>query len=240
MGKVVIERPRKGSSQKSPKIRHFAGRIDAEGDYDGLSKLPSSPGKIYGFAPKILEKSFTDVLGPLRRYLQKNVGRPWNHVYGEASGVLGKGGWGIEHVFEDHFVWQVDRKVYVGEDGKLLSRRWGAARKVTGFYVHPKTGLLRYAAAVRPKQGPMRKDTDRIRLADGRYYVLIGGLWFVARYDEMGQIPNPSRPGLSRTRPRWPDVEEPEGVRWNCRVEKSCNKKDLREIQRILADSGKT
>lgn len=50
MDKVGIERPRKASFHKSPKIRHFAGRIDPEGDYDGLSELSSSPSKIHGFA----------------------------------------------------------------------------------------------------------------------------------------------------------------------------------------------
>jgi hypothetical protein len=111
MGRVVIERPRSGSSNKSPKIRHFPGRI-VDGDYDGITRLPSSRYRIYGYAPKIPEKSFTDVLGPLRRYLQNNVGRPWNKVYGEARQVLKTGGWGVQHVFETHFLGEVDRLVH--------------------------------------------------------------------------------------------------------------------------------
>lgn len=148
MGRVVIERPRYGSSEKSPKIRHFPGRIDEDGDYDGPIRLPSSPGKVEGFVPKIEGKSFTDLLGPLRRYLRKNVGRPWDKIHGEAKAVLKVGGWGVQHVFNTHFLDEVDRDVFRRENGRLVSRRYGLERKVVGFYVHPKTGLLCYARDV--------------------------------------------------------------------------------------------
>ena len=142
MGRVVIERPRYGSSEKSPKIRHFPGRIDEDGDYDGPIRLPSSPDKIERLVPKIEGKSFTDRLGPLRRYLRKNVGRPWNKVHGEAKAVMRAGGWGVQHVFYTHFLDEVDRDVFRRENGRLVSLRFGFERKVVGFYVHPKTGLL--------------------------------------------------------------------------------------------------
>jgi hypothetical protein len=228
MGRVVIERPRSGSSNKSPKIRHFSGRIDQEGDYDGLTRLPSSRYKIYGFAPKILEKSFTDVLGPLRRYLRKNVGRPWDKVYGEAKKVLQSGGWGVQHVFETHFLGEVDRAVYLDEKGRLYSLRYKYLPTVAGFYVHPKTGLLRYAPEARTRREPRRQRTDLIPLDDGRYYVLIRDLWFIARYEEFDATPD------GRVLDEWPNVRRDNGKLWICRVEKSCNKKDLREIKRIL------
>jgi hypothetical protein len=145
MGRVVIERPRYGSSQRSPKIRHFRGQVDRHGDYDGPVRLPSSRGKIEGFAATIEGKNFTDRLGPLRRYLQKNVGRPWDKIYGEARAALTTGGWGVEHVFHAHFLREVDRDVFRDTDGQLISRRYGVDRKVAGFYVDPRTGLLCYS-----------------------------------------------------------------------------------------------
>jgi hypothetical protein len=232
MGRVVIERPRTGSSNKSPKILHFPGRIDEEGDYDGLTRLPSSRYRIYGFAPKILEKSFTDLLGPLRRYLQANLGRPWNKIYGEAKEVLKSGGWGVRHVFETHFLGEVARDVYRDQNGILVSRRFSYGRMpfpVTGFYVHPKTGLLCHAPRKPWKRRPERRDTDRIALPDGRYYVLVNGLWFIARYQEFAG----PRHGAPR---RWPNVEDSGGKLWICQIEKSCNRKDLREIRRVLAE----
>jgi hypothetical protein len=226
MGRVVIERPRSGSSHKSPKIRHFFGRIDPDGDYDGLTRLPSSRYKIYGFAPRILEKSFTDVLGPLRRYLHKNVGRPWDKVYGEAKKVLQSGGWGVQHVFDTHFLGEVDRQVYLDEEGRLWSRQYRYSPEVSGFYVHPKSGLLRYAAKARIKREPRRRPADLIALDDGRHYVRIRDLWFIARYEEFVGTP---AAGLDQ----WPNIRRG-GELWICRVEKSCNKKDLREIKRVL------
>ena len=145
MGRVVIERPRYGSSEKSPKIRHFPGKINVDGDYDGPIRLPSSPGKVEGFVPKIEGKSFTDLLGPLRRYLRKNVGRPWDKVHSEAKAVLKAGSWGVQHVFQVHFLDEVDGEVFRREDGRLMSRRHGLERTVSGFYVHPRTGLLCHA-----------------------------------------------------------------------------------------------
>ncbi len=228
MGRVVIERPRRGSSHKSPKIRHFFGRINQDGDYDGFTRLPSSRYKIYGFAPKILEKDFTDVLGPLRRYLQKNVGRPWDKIYGEAKKVLQSGGWGVQHVFDTHFLGEVNRDVFQDEKGNLLSRWHGHIRPVTGFYVHPKTGLLRYAPGVRPKRQPQRRPTDLISRQDGRYYVRMRDLWFLARYEEFDAKVHGS--ALAE----WPNILRAGGKLWICRIEKSCNKKDVREIQRLL------
>jgi hypothetical protein len=140
MGRVVIERPRWGSHAKSPKIRQFGGRINEDGDYDGLTRLPSSREKIYGYAPKIQDKDFTDVLGPLRGYLNKNVGRPWDKVFSEATRCLKSGGWGVRHVFSIHLLGDVARDVILGEDGSLTS--CSLSLIVCRYYVHPRTGLL--------------------------------------------------------------------------------------------------
>lgn len=140
MGRVVIERPRRGSSHKGAKIRDFGGRINDEGDYDGLTRLPCSREKIYGYSRNTLEKEFTDLLGPLRRYLRKNVGRPWDKVYGEACASLRSGGWGVQHVFESHFLDEVARDVLMDENGALS--RPGYHSFYSRLYVHPRTGLL--------------------------------------------------------------------------------------------------
>jgi hypothetical protein len=238
MGRVVIERPRGGSSNKSPKVRHFPGRIDHDNDYDGPTRLPSSVTGFYGFAPTIGEKGFTDVLGPLRRYLHRNVGRPWNKVYGEAKSVLKAGGWGVQHVFDAHFLGEVERDAYRDERGALMARRYGMSFPVSGFYVNPRTGLLCHADRVPRKRQPRQADTDRIPLGDGRWYVPIGDLWFIARYEDFSGMAPSEQMALTRKGDlrRWPNIEGDRGKLRICRVEKSCNKKDLREIGRILAE----
>jgi hypothetical protein len=240
MGRVVIERPRRGSSHESPKVRHFRGRVNEEGDYDGLTRLPSSSNKINGFVPKIPDKSFTDLLGPLRRYLRKNVGRPWDNVYSEASESLKAGGWGVNHVFTNHFLGEVDRTVYQDESGALISlqhsNRFGRL-PLWGFYVHPRTGLLCYAKPPRRIKRRDPNDLNLVQRKDGGCYVRIKDLWFIAHYEKFGTLPASEREALSRRGDvnDWPNSVIA-GKLWICRIEKSCNKKDLREINRALAE----
>ncbi len=238
MGRVVIERPRRGSSHESPKVRHFRGRIDDEGDYDGLTRLPSSANKINGFVPKIPDKSFTDLLGPLRRYLHKNVGRPWDKIYSEANASLKSGGWGVNHVFTNHFLGEVDRTVYQDERGgviSLLHRNRFGRLQLWGFYVHPRTGLLCYARPPRENKQSHPNDVKLMQREDGVFYVRVKDLWFVARYEDFATLSGAERAALSSRGDvnDWPN-RAATGKFWICRIEKSCNKKDLREIKRAL------
>jgi len=233
MGRVVIERPRYGSSNKSPKIRHFGGRIDDENDYDGITRIPSSRGKIEALVPKTRIKDFTDVLGPLRRYLRKSVGRPWDKIYSEAVQSLKSGGWGVEHVFYVHFLREVEREVYRDADGVVmhLNRDY----PVSGFYVDPKTKLLRYIPRPSWRHKAEPRETRRIPLADGRSYVLIGDLWFLAHYEDWDGLTNSEQMALIRKGGvnDWPNIRAGHRL-WICRVEKSCGKKELREIRKSL------
>jgi hypothetical protein len=234
MGRVVIERPRYGSSNKSPKIRHFGGRIDDENDYDGVTRLPSSRGRIEALAPKTRIKDFTDVLGPLRRYLHKNVGRPWDKIHSEAVQSLKSGGWGVEHVFSAHFLREVEREVYRNADGVLMQLT--RDDPVTGFCVDPKTKLLRYIPRHSWKRKAEPRETRRIPRADGRSYVLIGDLWFLAHYEDWGALTNSEQTNLIRRGGvnDWPNIRAGQNRLWICRVEKSCGRKELKEIRKSL------
>jgi hypothetical protein len=74
MSKVVIERPRSGHSLPGYKTRLRVRHYDPEKDYDDLPKRVSGSRSKYIRAGEI--KYFSDLLGPLRRFLRKNVGRP--------------------------------------------------------------------------------------------------------------------------------------------------------------------
>jgi len=81
MNKVVTESPRYGSRSRSKKTGLRIRRYDPEQEYDFPTRMPSSRLRQYGWDAK----EFSDVLGPLRRFLQSRVGRNWNRVYGELS-----------------------------------------------------------------------------------------------------------------------------------------------------------
>lgn len=104
MQKVIIDRPRAGGHnyQKpaKPQIR------DTDADY-GPMRQSMKKDKIVQWA----EKSQTDVLGPLKRFLRKRVGKKWNDVWSEicrsTNGVMGS------HL-KDHVDWMVERNRPVG------------------------------------------------------------------------------------------------------------------------------
>ena len=85
MAKVVTERPRRGHRNQSKKttgraIRHY----DPNKDYDEPVRLPVSRRRQYGWE----SKEFSDLIGPLRRYLRSCIGRPWSKVHSELSQKL--------------------------------------------------------------------------------------------------------------------------------------------------------
>jgi hypothetical protein len=150
-GKVVIERPRRGSSARNAKVRWF-GRfvedpeVDGGIEYEGPVRIPRSAHAEGFLKGKIYDKSFTDVLGPIKRYLHSNVGRPWNKVYSELSQALGRGTWPVRHILEQHV--NVATKTYRGVDGYVweLGSRGPSRVEATyrnEFYVQPETGILR-------------------------------------------------------------------------------------------------
>jgi hypothetical protein len=78
MSKVVVERPRYGHSLRSPKTALRIKEYDSEFDYDDLPKrLSGSRNKHLRAARRGEIKTFSDLLGPLLKFLRRNVGRPW-------------------------------------------------------------------------------------------------------------------------------------------------------------------
>ena len=132
MPKVIVERPRRvlgwGATRGRPSL-------DTE-------DLPHREGMRRPYRDGYGAKELTDHLGPLYRFLRKQVGRPWNKVYGEIR----------EHVRADstvqrHLLRHVEDFVSVhvarGPDGRLWDRSGTHGRYARCFYVDPRTGILR-------------------------------------------------------------------------------------------------
>ncbi|NWG54128.1 MAG: hypothetical protein HXY28_10445 [Hydrogenophilaceae bacterium] len=137
MAKVIVERPRHNSRHG-----HFTpGRARALTDDDdaplSVRVKPTRQAKT---------KHLNEHLGPLKRFLEKQVGRPWDKVYSEVSANLKAANPVQQHVRDhlDDFVAVRTRM----ENGKVMSQHpylgpVGLEREWRRFYVHPKTGLLR-------------------------------------------------------------------------------------------------
>src|SRR5215510_13817018 len=98
MSKVVIERPREGHGLPSRKTRLRVRRYEPDKEYDDL------PSRVSGSRSKYIRsrevKYFSDLIGPLRRFLRKNVGRPWDQVYSEMKIHLDDRKVAGRHIFE--------------------------------------------------------------------------------------------------------------------------------------------
>jgi hypothetical protein len=142
---------------------------------------------------------FGENLGPLRRWLQSNVGRPWDKVYGEACQVIRPDSVVRNHI-KVHLLEMVRRHTFLRDDEVWCFHDWplfghGLEVPVTEactagkpFYVHPKSGLLLRAKPRR--RNPVSssragQETGRRRLAETTRWLAAdrllfrhAGLWF--------------------------------------------------------------
>jgi hypothetical protein len=140
MDKVIVERPRFGSRLASR--RKGKARQDQRLGYDGL---PGREGiKRRGGS----QKQFNEHLGPLKRYLFQQVGRPWNLVFSEICQRINRNSVVQDHV-RDHVNQLVAREVLLidgvpcEKGGRTHGQPLSARRWRDQFYVCPRTGLLR-------------------------------------------------------------------------------------------------
>jgi hypothetical protein len=142
--KVIVEKPRWGSRMRNLKTGWSTHHYDPDEDV-------ADPG-ILALNRKTPRKAFSDRLGPLRRYLETQIGRPWNKIEGEfrkaldTRTVIGRHLW-------DHALREVELECRMTPTGRPVTLRGYPVRYL---YVHPRTGLL-----LRPK--PLRIDEHRAR-----------------------------------------------------------------------------
>jgi len=129
MGRVIVERPRGGLREK------HCRRIDPREDWDDLPSR-GHMGRNWHVDPRDLG----DHLAPLRRFLERSVGRRWDDVWAEINRATDyrnvKGNHLLEHVrgfvYTDpnewraaagRFAWNTPHGLYVDDDGVLRHKR---------------------------------------------------------------------------------------------------------------------
>lgn len=128
-------------------------------------------------------KDFGDKLGALRGNLRANLGRPWDDVFSEFCQVLDRRGLSGWHIWT-HLKWEVSTNTFMNQ-GKVCEQpngfRYGSREPapVTGFYVHPISGLLLYN--INEKYNRVGHQPIRALPVPGMEpweYRKINGLWF--------------------------------------------------------------
>jgi hypothetical protein len=125
----------------------------------------------------------------LKRYLARQVGRPWNKVYAEICANLRVDSTVQQHV-RDHL-----RDFVVVQPRRDVTRHsFRGSLWWQEFYVDPKTGLLcrtdklpEEKARLRAKRQRPTPPLERIKLAEDRELRLIDGIWYEV---QMAPMPN--------------------------------------------------
>ncbi len=181
MHKVVIERPRWNPGPgKHGRRANLPDELLPK--FEGIKR------------PHSCRKGLTDLLGPLRRWLQSQVGRPWNDVYSEACAVIKPDSIIRAHI-KTHMLQFVERHTFM-HNGKVCvidtdyrsrgiipieERRYGWNL----FFVHPETGVLevipRKSRSYWKSQEPKEPETLRW-LNNSLALQNIRGLWYECHY----------------------------------------------------------
>lgn len=180
MGKVLVERPRLGGDRRARKgYRKRAAKGLAAGDAPSREGMKTRSGGT---------KHFNEHLGPLRRFLDANVGRPWDKVYAEISAHIDPGNVVQKHVLTHLFQYVVTktleidgdpfdaapRRAYLCEPGGSLR----TSHSQYSWYVCPRSGLLRKSRYVprdwrrKPPEPPRR-----VRVSETAVCLELAGGW---------------------------------------------------------------
>lgn len=177
MAKVIVERPRLGARMRGAGKGYARSlqRIALEDrPYREGIKAHSRGGT----------KFLNEHLGPLRRYLDAQVGRPWNKVFAEICAHINRNSVVQDHVrdhVEDYVttnVIELNGVLCFGQGGYLYGCPLSDVRWKS-WYVCPRTGILRRVKArpkpTRPVNG--KKYPSFIRVDESHVCRVIDGAW---------------------------------------------------------------
>lgn len=189
MARVIVERPR------------LPGFNSRKGRQRALEDLPKHEGLRRAQLLHGDRKQLNENLAPLRRYLEGQVGRPWNKVYAEIAMHLRVDNTVQQHV-RDHlrdFVAITPRRQIYGWHTSLCGGLWWQP-----LYVNPITGLLcrtDQLPEMKARRRAMRHRTpapiECIQLTEDRALRLIYGLWYEVK---LAPLPEPIYRSFRETR----------------------------------------
>jgi hypothetical protein len=231
MHKIVVERERGGGTDKNRKWGKRLPYVDSDYEEE-IGFASSARRRQYGWSCKWL----TDVLRPLEGYLRKNLGRPWDKVYGELRRGLDVRKITGMHIF-DHVKWMVATECYVDEKGTV--RQVVKDLEVAEFFVHPKTGLLGYVGRPsrrwREKEDLRTRQIDEVTLDRTTSYRLLNGQWYWVKHEFVRLEPGSQLPNVWDVAMRQNAVPH-YGVNRIAVAKQQCSREQVVEIRRSIAE----
>jgi hypothetical protein len=179
MKKVIIDRGRLGTAAKRNRSCNKINihDLDENGDYDPQYPSKISPMKEAQFVEGYDTKQQAELMGPVLKYLRKQVGRLWDDVWSEIcennKDFMG------DHL-KRHIQWEVSTKTYM-EDGQIMCGEihypirdsWGRSQ----FYVHPETEIL-CVTKDSSKKNYSSQFKYKILEMDGQEYYKDDDIWY--------------------------------------------------------------
>jgi hypothetical protein len=163
MDEVIIERPRVGSRwiKHARRTRRIDPKVMLARDPDAI---PSQIGVRRWTTMSRHWKSLNENLAPLRRYLEKQVGRPWGKVWSDISKNLSASSTVQQHV-RDHIGDFVAIRTFIRDGAVYLAGRSGGPCSLIDthhpMYVDPRTGILRGNKHCRVSQQERRAEAAK-------------------------------------------------------------------------------
>lgn len=174
MAKVIVERPRLGS--RLPSKRKGYDRRTARLAWEDQPKREGM--KVRSGAGK----SLNEHLAPLRRYLERQVGQPWDKIFADICRHVDRNNPVQDHV-RDHLDDYVATCVIIHRGELYHASGYGVGRPLNSlFYVCPRTGILKRNP--RPRHwffAPPKKLRVHI-LDDGSALVRKDGVWHIIEW----------------------------------------------------------
>jgi len=180
MKKLLCEEPRRGG-----------GNARKGRDYRSYDDMPFREGmSMRSRRLKGAGKEFGEHLQPLKRYIEKQVGRPWDKVYSEIKESMGSGQTPVEsHIFE-HLEGYIAIKVVkcdISESNTgmvhhyvLGSCGYDYRRKVYpgDLFVDPASGIIKRAKSLKPQPKKLPPLKDWRDISDKLFVNKIDGIWY--------------------------------------------------------------
>jgi hypothetical protein len=187
MARVIVERPR---------IKAHGSNKGRAVDWDDM---PSHEGMRRARALRGDRRQLNENLAPLRRYLERQVGRPWDKVYSEISRHLRVDNAVQQHV-RDHL------RDFVAVKPRYVNQAWFSRAGLwwQPLYVDPATGLLcrtdhlpEARARHRAKRSRPADPVNRVQLGKTCELRLISGLWY---HVQLAPLPEPPIASVVKSR----------------------------------------
>ncbi len=179
MGKVVTERPRQGHS-----MSYGSNGLRAEWKTESLEEAVkhSSMRKMHK-RDRFKGKAFSDLLGPLTRFLRSRVGKNWNKVNSEIAKNLKLDSMSGYHIRSSHLEGMVEKNPQLIDGKYYRPIRWSYQGKHSPifkdeFFVD-KEGILREGKYSYRAQYRKRSKTPLEKFEkDGFVYQKAEGIWY--------------------------------------------------------------